>query len=135
MDYTILTSGSIQRTNSDGSLSIIPPRAENSDYQVYLAWVAGGNTATVETAATQTSDIARQKGEAYVGKFFTALQMMKLIILLQSSSTPTAQLAKVQAVYTWLNTIEAAWLSTPTTFDPTTFGNPPYMYNEILSVT
>ena len=34
----------IIRFNDNGSLSHIPKKEENSDYQAYLAWLAEGNT-------------------------------------------------------------------------------------------
>jgi len=34
----------IIRFNDNGSLSHIPKKEENSDYQAYLKWVAEGNT-------------------------------------------------------------------------------------------
>ena len=34
----------IRRTNADGSYSWIPKCAENADYQMYLEWLAEGNT-------------------------------------------------------------------------------------------
>jgi len=129
MNYTILTTGMVK--NSDGLT--FPQVSENAEYQAYLAWIAAGNTASVETAPTQTSVQARALGEAYVEQFFTLMQMMEFMELLQSSSTPPDQLAKIQAVYNWLNAIKAAWLANPTTFNPATFGNPPYTYGDIAS--
>jgi len=35
----------LKRTNPDGTLSFIPFAADNRDYQLYLEWVAEGNTA------------------------------------------------------------------------------------------
>ena len=35
----------VQRTASDGIISIVPFDPANTDYQEYLAWVAEGNTA------------------------------------------------------------------------------------------
>lgn len=34
----------VTRTNEDGTISSIPPNAENMDWQAYLAWLAEGNT-------------------------------------------------------------------------------------------
>lgn len=35
----------VQRTTSEGVVSIVPFTQANRDYQEYLAWVAEGNTA------------------------------------------------------------------------------------------
>lgn len=37
----------ILRENADGSMTSIPPHLLNTDYQVYLKWVAAGNKAEV----------------------------------------------------------------------------------------
>ncbi|CAB5187267.1 hypothetical protein UFOVP160_25 [uncultured Caudovirales phage] len=37
-------SGAVVKANEDNSLTTIPPVADNTDYQAYLAWVAEGNT-------------------------------------------------------------------------------------------
>ena len=39
-----IESGAVVKTNTDGSLTTIPPFADNTDYQAYLAWLAEGNT-------------------------------------------------------------------------------------------
>lgn len=135
MNYIILTNGSIQATSATGAVYNIPNDPNNSDYQAFLAWKAAGNTPGQQTAPVMTSEQARALGESYVEEFFTLMQMMELMELLQSSSTPADQLAKIQAIYTWLTTIKAAWLSNPQNFNPTTFGNPPYTYSDIASTT
>ena len=39
----------VQRTNDDGTISVIPTDPANSDYQAYLAYVANGNqTPTIQ---------------------------------------------------------------------------------------
>jgi hypothetical protein len=48
MTYTLQPNGSVLR-NSDGSC--IPKDPQNSDYAAYLAWVAAGNTPTVQAPA------------------------------------------------------------------------------------
>jgi len=47
MNYERLVSGAILRPNDDGSITSIPPDERNSDYRVYLAWVAAGNEAPI----------------------------------------------------------------------------------------
>jgi|GEM_PF-3951730 len=96
----------------------------------------GAFTAPAQPApAPQTSAQARAAGEAYVNQFFTDLEITELEELLLSPSTPANQLAMVKAVKSWLSTIETAWLASPATFNPTTFGNPPNTYAEILTMT
>jgi hypothetical protein len=35
--YTLMENGSINRNNEDGTITLIPPVSNNSDYQAYLA--------------------------------------------------------------------------------------------------
>ena len=44
---------SIQRTNEDGSVSLIPQDPANSDYQAYLAYVANGNKVPSNSSTPQ----------------------------------------------------------------------------------
>jgi hypothetical protein len=44
----------IIRFNDNGSLSHIPKKEENSDYQAYLAWLAEGNTPLPADEGEQT---------------------------------------------------------------------------------
>jgi hypothetical protein len=92
---------------------------------------------TLIPTPAQTSAQARQRGESYVSRFFSDMQLMKLMLLLSNPSTPPTQLSMVQAVYSWLTTIETAWLNPVNipTFDPATFGAPPYAYEVIITTT
>lgn len=131
MTYTILINGSIRR--SDGA--IIPPDPANTDYQTFLAWKAAGNMASVEIAPVQTADQAWASGENYIHQFFDVDKLMDLESLMVNPSTPAVQLARIQAADAWIQSIKGAALSTPATFTPSSFGNPPFTYAECLSTT
>ena len=44
MDSVSKRASSVFKTNEDGTISSIPFDPANTDYQVYLKWVAEGNT-------------------------------------------------------------------------------------------
>ena len=51
----------IKRILDDGTISSIPVSEGNKDYQEYLEWVAGGNTAEAADVETLTWDDIRSK--------------------------------------------------------------------------
>ena len=81
---------------------------------------------------TITFEEAWELGEAYVNSKISEGQQRKATVMLLDPTTPQETQAKILSIFNWIKAMEQTAKADPANFDPSTFHEPPFKYEDII---